>query len=101
MANSARQAARKNYWRRNLRLMVILLLVWFACSFGAGIIFRDQLDSLFSIGGAPFGFWMAQQGSILIFMALIFIYHIVMSRAEETYKTEIEGRDKSDEGARS
>ena len=72
------------YWRATRRLTVGLLLVWFAVSFGAGILFREALDA-FSIGGAPLGFWMAQQGAIYVFVALIVIYCVVMTRLEKKY----------------
>jgi putative solute:sodium symporter small subunit len=54
----------KGYWSAVLRLTVSLLVVWFAVSYGAGILFRGFLDQ-FSIGGAPLGFWMAQNGAIM------------------------------------
>ncbi len=72
------------YWRATKRLTVCLLLIWFIVSFGAGILFRDALDN-FSIGGAPFGFWMAQNGSIYIFVLLIIIYCIQMTRLERKF----------------
>ena len=72
------------YWRATRRLTVVLLLIWFAVSFGAGILFREALDAV-SIGGAPLGFWMAQQGSIYVFVALIVIYCIAMTRLERKY----------------
>ena len=75
---------RKAYWRANIRLLVILMSVWFAVSFGAGILFRDFLDR-FSIGGYPLGFWFAQQGSIYVFLLLILIYVIAMHRIERKF----------------
>ncbi|MEQ8435465.1 MAG: DUF4212 domain-containing protein [Oceanicaulis sp.] len=76
--------AMKKYWAENVRLMLILLAVWFSVSFGAGILFRDTLDQL-SIGGAPLGFWFAQQGSIYVFVILIFVYSALMHRIEQKY----------------
>ena len=61
------------YWKENIRLLITLMVIWFVVSFGAGILFRDFLDQ-FMIGGFPLGFWFAQQGSIYIFIALIFYY---------------------------
>jgi putative solute:sodium symporter small subunit len=78
------KAAMKKYWAENVRLMLILLAVWFSVSFGAGILFRDTLDQL-SIGGAPLGFWFAQQGSIYVFVILIFVYSALMHRIEQKY----------------
>ncbi|MDM7984186.1 MAG: DUF4212 domain-containing protein [Maricaulis sp.] len=72
------------YWRENLSLMGILLVIWFAVSFGAGILARDWLDQ-FSIGGAPLGFWFAQQGAIFVFVALIFVYSFRMHQIEKKY----------------
>ena len=78
------QPDRKAYWRATRRLTLGLLLIWFTVSFGAGILFREALDQ-FRIGGAPLGFWMAQQGAIYVFVALIFIYHIAMRRIARKY----------------
>lgn len=72
------------YWRENRNLMLILLAIWFAVSFCAGILFRDVLDKI-SLGGAPLGFWFAQQGSIYVFVVLIFVYHFQMKRIERKY----------------
>ena len=69
------------YWRRNLRLMALLLAIWFLVSFGAGILFVDVLDR-FHLFGFPLGFFMAQQGAIYVFVALIFVYAWRMNRLE-------------------
>jgi putative solute:sodium symporter small subunit len=61
------------YWKATLGLVAQILVVWFLVSFGAGILFADWLNN-FHLGGYPLGFWFAQQGSIYIFVALIFIY---------------------------
>lgn len=74
----------KGYWRAVLRLTASLLVVWFLVSYGAGILFRDFLDQ-FSIGGAPLGFWFAQQGAIYVFVALIVIYCIGMNGLERKF----------------
>ncbi len=76
--------AHKLYWRAVLRLTAVLLVIWFAVSFGAGILFRDFLDK-FSIGGAPLGFWMAQNGAIYVFVILIIVYCIRMNALERKY----------------
>ena len=91
-----KEAAKRAYWRTNLRLMAVLLIIWFTVSFGFGILLREQLDVV-SIGGVPLGFWFAQQGAIYVFVALIFIYCVAMNRldarfAEETGLTEEAGR---------
>lgn len=67
------QESRAAYWQANLRLLTILLTIWFVVSFGFGILLAAPLNN-FSIGGYPLGFWFAQQGSIYTFIALIFIY---------------------------
>ncbi|KCZ94187.1 DUF4212 domain-containing protein [Hyphomonas johnsonii] len=84
MAEQPPEIDGKAYWRAVLRLTLGLLAVWFAVSFGAGILLRDWLDGL-SIGGAPLGFWFAQQGSIYVFVALIFYYCFAMRRLERKF----------------
>ena len=63
----------KAYWSATLGLLTKILIVWFLVSFGAGIVFAPMLNSI-HLGGYPLGFWFAQQGSIYVFIALIFIY---------------------------
>ncbi|MGB3624906.1 MAG: DUF4212 domain-containing protein [Henriciella sp.] len=75
----------KAYWKATIRLTVSLLAIWFIVSYGAGILFRDFLDQ-FSIGGAPLGFWFAQQGAIYVFVALIFYYCRAMAKLERKYR---------------
>ena len=77
-------ASESAYWRENIRLLVTLMAIWFVCSFGAGILFRGFLDQ-FSLGGYPLGFWFAQQGSIYIFIGLIFYYVVRMKKIERKY----------------
>ncbi|MGB3722948.1 MAG: DUF4212 domain-containing protein [Pacificimonas sp.] len=84
MTESDRHAA---YWRANIRLLAVLLAIWFAVSFGAGILFRDWLDQ-FALGGYPLGFWFAQQGAIYTFVALIFIYIFAMRRLDRKFGVE-------------
>ncbi|WP_107711690.1 DUF4212 domain-containing protein [Oceanicaulis sp.] len=79
----------RRYWQENLNLMGILLAIWFTVSYGFGILFRDFLDN-FSIGGAPLGFWFAQQGAIYVFVILIFVYSALMHRIERKYDVENE-----------
>jgi putative solute:sodium symporter small subunit len=73
-----------SYWKKNLRYLGILLTIWFAVSFGAGILFKDALDA-FHIGGFPVGFWFAQQGSIYVFVLLIFVYVRLMNKLDKEY----------------
>ncbi len=63
----------QQYWRRNLSLMIKLLVIWFVVSYGCGILLVDVLNQI-QIGGYKLGFWFAQQGSIYVFVALIFYY---------------------------
>lgn len=72
------------YWRANLKLVAQLLTVWFLASFGCGILLVDVLNQI-SIGGVKLGFFFAQQGSILIFVALIFIYVQRMNRLDRQF----------------
>ena len=72
------------YWKANLRLMGWLLVVWFVVSFGCGILFVDQLDEI-RIGGFKLGFWFAQQGSIYVFVALIFFYVWKMNQIDREF----------------
>ena len=61
------------YWKATLALLTKVLIIWFLVSFGAGILFADMLNNI-KLGGYPLGFWFAQQGSIYIFIVLIFYY---------------------------
>lgn len=72
---------RKTYWRRQLRRTVILLTVWAVVGFGLSILLAEQLNQI-NIGGMPLGFWMAQQGSIYVFILLILIYALLSGRAD-------------------
>ena len=73
-----------NYWQANLRLVVCLLIIWFVVSFGCGILFKEDLDQ-FSVGGAPLGFWMAQQGSIICFVLLLIAYAFLMNKVDKKH----------------
>jgi len=75
------RTTRQRYWRANLIVVGSLLVVWFAVSFLCGIVFVEPLNQ-FKIGGAPLGFWFAQQGSIYVFVLLILIDVIVMNRLD-------------------
>ena len=75
---------RQAYWRENLRIVAWLMAVWFFVSYGCGILFVEKLNKI-ELGGFKFGFWMAQQGSIYVFVVLIFIYERLMNRLDEKY----------------
>ena len=74
----------KAYWKDNIRYLLILLTVWFLVSFGAGIIFKNFLNE-FKFGGFKIGFWFAQQGSMYVFVILIFIYVRLMNKLDKKY----------------
>ena len=78
------EAARSAYWRANLRLMARLLAVWFLVSFGCGILWVEPLNAI-RVGGFQLGFWFAQQGSIYVFVVLIFVYCFAMRRIEKAF----------------
>ena len=78
------QKNRQAYWRENLRIVAWLMAVWFFVSYGCGILFVEELNKI-ELGGFKFGFWMAQQGSIYVFVVLIFIYVRLMNRLDEKY----------------
>lgn len=67
-----------------LKLVCVLLVLWFSVSFGCGILFCDALNQ-FSIGHAPLGFWMAQQGSIFCFVLLLIVYAVGMQKIDKRY----------------
>ncbi len=87
-------AWREQYWKRNLRLMVTLLAIWFSVSFGAGILFVEQLNEIV-IADFPLGFWFAQQGAIYTFVVLILVYAKRMDRLDEEF-----GVDERDAGGK-
>ena len=81
---SEKQKNATAYWKENLRYLLILLSIWFAVSYGAGIILKDVLNEI-KIGGFPLGFWFAQQGSIYVFVILIFVYVRLMNKLDKKY----------------
>jgi len=82
MDNQQKKAS--SYWKENLKYLVVLLSIWFVVSFGAGILFIDLLNTI-KIGGFGLGFWFAQQGSIYVFVILIFVYVYLMNRLDKKY----------------
>ena len=83
MTNHRNQA---DYWKKNIQYVVILLAIWFIVSFGFGIIFADSLNQ-FMLGGFKLGFWFAQQGSIIVFVILIFVYIWLMNKLDAQFKS--------------
>ena len=78
---------RRAYWRENLTIVAVLLTIWFVVSFLLSIVFVDDLNKT-RLGGFPLGFWIAQQGSLFVFVALIFIYVWLMNRLDRKYGLE-------------
>ncbi len=74
----------KAYWRENIRLLLSLLLIWFIVSFGFGILWVEELNSI-RLGGFKLGFWFSQQGAIYSFVVLIFVYVVKMNRLDRKY----------------
>ena len=75
---------RARYWRANLRILGILLSVWFGVSFGLGILLVEPLNAV-HVAGFPLGFWFAQQGSIYVFIALVWVYARLMDRIDRDH----------------
>jgi putative solute:sodium symporter small subunit len=74
------------YWVSSLRIVLSILGVWFLLSLGCGVLFREWLDSAMpNVGGAPFGFWMAQQGAIIGFLVLLFLYMVLMNALDRKH----------------
>lgn len=79
-----KQSKSKAYWKENLHYLILLLSIWFLVSFGASILFKDVLNTI-KIGGFKLGFWFAQQGSMYIFVIIIFIYVYLMNKLDKKY----------------
>ena len=85
-------ADRKVYWIKNLTYVGILLAIWFIVSYGFGIIFVEQLNAI-RIGGFKLGFWFAQQGSIYVFVVLIFVYVKLMNQLDRAFEVDEQEED--------
>ena len=83
----ANDNSRQQYWRSNLRYLAVLLAIWFLVSYGFGILLVEQLDRI-RIGGFKLGFWFAQQGSIYVFVILIFVYVFLMNRLDRAHNVD-------------
>ncbi|MEQ8823546.1 MAG: DUF4212 domain-containing protein [Filomicrobium sp.] len=79
----------KGYWAANIRLVTVLLAIWAFVSFGMGIIMRPMLMDI-KVGGVDLGFWMAQNGSIYVFLILIFVYAVMMNGIDRQYNVDEE-----------
>ena len=81
---SEQQKNASAYWKENVKYLSILLAIWFIVSYGCGIIFKDALNEI-RLGGFKLGFWFAQQGSIYVFVILIFVYVRIMNKLDKKY----------------
>ena len=82
------------YWTKSLQIVLFILAIWFVVSLGCGVLFRVALDALLPpVGGAPFGFWMAQQGAIIGFLLLLFLYMILMNSLDRKSGFDQEGEE--------
>ena len=88
-------AAIDRYWRRNLTVMTVLLVLWAAAGLGCGVLFADTLNGV-RLGGFPLGFWFAQQGSILVFVLLILAYALILNRLDAQHHAELQEIRRSD-----
>jgi len=87
------QASLRRYWRSNVKIMGVLLVIWAAVGLGCGVLFADVLNKL-NLGGYPLGFWFAQQGSIIVFVILILVYAVALNRLDARHHAEIEALKK-------
>ncbi len=87
MRNNKTNLAEK-YWKKNIQYLIVLLTIWASVSFGAGIIFKETLDQIY-LYGFPLGFWFAQQGSIYVFVVLIFVYVRLMNKLDDSVKKQL------------
>ncbi len=85
----ASKNSKTKYWKKNLQYLAILLSIWFIVSFGFSIILVDVLDKI-KIGGFKLGFWFSQQGSIFVFVILIFVYVRLMNNLDKRFNVEEE-----------
>jgi putative solute:sodium symporter small subunit len=79
-----KQSYASAYWKANLKILSVLLSIWFIVSYGAGILAVDLLNTI-NLGGFKLGFWFAQQGSIYVFVVLIFIYIKLMNNLDKKF----------------
>ena len=84
----------QDYWKANIRLMLVLLAIWFTVSFGFGILLVDQLNQI-PFFGFKFGFWWAQQGSIYVFIGLIFFYAYKMKKIDRQFGVSDDDEDET------
>lgn len=86
--------AHKKYWQKNIRLVLSLLVVWFLFSCVLSILAVESLNKIM-LGGFPLGFWIAQQGTIVVFIVLVLIYAFRMRQLDREFGVEDEGNDET------
>ncbi|RME79076.1 MAG: DUF4212 domain-containing protein [Chloroflexi bacterium] len=86
MGEKEREDARR-YWQANIRLITILLIIWAVVSYGFAIILAPVLNSI-NLGQVPLGFWFAQQGSMYVFVILIFVYAKLMDKMDQEHNVQ-------------
>lgn len=77
------------YWRGNLRIMAVLLVIWAVAGLGCGVLLADRLNQV-HLAGFPLGFWFAQQGSIVVFVLLILLYAVLMAALDRRHRRELD-----------
>ncbi|CUH82098.1 DUF4212 domain-containing protein [Tropicibacter naphthalenivorans] len=82
--NAAQAESDKRYWAANVRIILVSLVIWAIVPFGFGILLRPMFSGI-TIGGSDLGFWVAQQGSIIVFLALIFFYAFRMNKLDREF----------------
>ena len=92
--SESKDQANQNYWRANIRILLVLLGIWFLVGHVLSIFFVEALNKI-HIGGFPLGFWFAQQGSIYVFIILIFVYARLMARLDKKYDVHEDGEDEA------
>ena len=85
----------KAYWKKNVRLLIILLSIWFVVSFLLGIIFSEELDQ-YSFFGFKLGFWISQQGAIIVYITIIAIYVKQMQKLDKAFNISDEAEEVAD-----